>query len=291
MINLQVKKECITVMLEDSLFSSKSSKMLILRNEVIYILIRIGFKNISTSADAYLAWKHNKAGSLPQNAPSAPVELMGDDPATSTHHQDLTWQIMVIDFHSTLHLSMLQPGCSFENPEPPSLHENTSLIPRKSHLTEQLSSSYDCYLEMLHAVDVDVQQALCRGGDWSSRNLCPPSSSWADDHASMSSQWLKPEEVDQFKDEVINSHQNLSVSLGGTPQLPNTTPDAGTSTTPKNHSSPSPPGFNQDAGDDNITWLNITENGEAQQVIDDEVSLSNRKSAVRSIWGRHQTWL
>ncbi|KAF8218411.1 hypothetical protein L208DRAFT_1427214 [Tricholoma matsutake] len=91
--------------------------------------------------------------------------------------------------------------------------------------------------------------------------------SQADDHASTSSWWLKPKEVDQFKDEVINSHQNLSASLGGTPHLPNTTPDAGKSTAPKNHSSPSPPGFNQDAGDDNITWLNITEDGEAQQVI------------------------
>lgn len=97
---------------------------------------------------------------------------------------------------------------------------------------------------MLCAVDVHVQQALCRGGDWSSCNLCPPCMykltnkllmkfsmlaamdsnnslklidntfrsglSQADDHASTSSWWLKPKEVDQFKDEVINSHQNVS---------------------------------------------------------------------------------
>ena len=56
-------------------------------------------KQLPQLVDAYLAWKHKKADSLPQNATSAPVKLMGNDPATSTHHQDSTWQIIVIDFH------------------------------------------------------------------------------------------------------------------------------------------------------------------------------------------------
>jgi hypothetical protein len=46
------------------------------------------------------------------------------------------------------------------------------------------------------------------------------------------------------------------------------TPDTGPSTTPNEESDSIPPSFNPDAHDDDIAWLNIAENDEAQKVID-----------------------
>jgi hypothetical protein len=89
-----------------------------------------------------------------------------------------------------------------------------------------------------------MKKALGREGDWDSRNHCPPcmyelteeppmkfsmlaamdgnnslklvdntfrsGSSHMDDRTSTSSRWLEPKDVDRFKDEVVNSHQNVS---------------------------------------------------------------------------------
>lgn len=94
-------------------------------------------------------------------------------------------------------------------------------------------------------VDAHVQRALGRDGDWNSRHLCPPcmykltdeppmkfsmlaamdgnnslklvdstfrsGSSRTDDRTSTSSRWLTPEDVDRFKDEVVNSRHNVSL--------------------------------------------------------------------------------
>lgn len=38
-------------------------------------------------------------------------------------------------------------------------------------------------------------------------------SSRMDDRISTSSRWIKPEDVDRFKDEVAISHQNVSINL------------------------------------------------------------------------------
>ena len=114
---------------------------------------------------------------------------------------------------------------------------------KNSHLAEQLSSAYDCYLEIIRAVDVRVQQALGRDQNWKSRHICPPcmykladkppmkysmlatmdgnnslklvdstfrsGSSRLDDRMSTSSRWITPEDVDRFKDEVATSHQKV----------------------------------------------------------------------------------
>lgn len=89
--------------------------------------------------------------------------------------------------------------------------------------------------------------ALGRHGDWMPRNRCPPcmyklkdelpmkfsmlaamdgnnslklvdstfraGSSRTDDRNSTSSRWINAEDVDRFKDEVMNSHQKVSLTL------------------------------------------------------------------------------
>ena len=118
-------------------------------------------------------------------------------------------------------------------------------VPRSSHLAKQLSSGYDCYLAILHDVDAQVQRALGRDEHWNSLNRCPlcmyklkeepplklsmlvamdgnnllklvdstfcSGSSHMDDHNSTSSRWIKPKDVDLFKDEVANSRKNVSL--------------------------------------------------------------------------------
>ena len=117
-------------------------------------------------------------------------------------------------------------------------------VPRSSHLAEQLSSAYDCYLAILRHVDARVQRALGRDEHWVSRNRCPPcmykltdepplkfsmlaaidgnnslklvdstyrsGSTRVDDRISTSSRWIKPDDVDIFKDEVANSRPKVS---------------------------------------------------------------------------------
>ena len=120
-------------------------------------------------------------------------------------------------------------------------------VAKKSHLAEQLSSAYDCYLEIICAVDARVQQALGRDQKWKSLNVCPPCMykledeppmkfsilatmdgnnslklvdntfksglSRIDDRMSTSSRWITPEDVDWFKDEVGNSLKKVKFLL------------------------------------------------------------------------------
>ena len=120
-------------------------------------------------------------------------------------------------------------------------------VAKKSHLAEQLSSVYDCYLEIIRAVDARVQQALGRDQKWKSLNVCPPCMykledeppmkfsmlatmdgnnslklvdntfksglSRIDDRMSTSSRWITPEDVDRFKDEVGNSLKKVKFLL------------------------------------------------------------------------------
>jgi hypothetical protein len=53
-----------------------------------------------------------------------------------------------------------------------------------------------------------------------------------------------------------------------TPQSPTTLPAIGPSTAPEDPPVSLPSIFNPDAGDDDIAWLNIAENGDVQKVVD-----------------------
>lgn len=109
-------------------------------------------------------------------------------------------------------------------------------VPHRSHLADQLSSAYDCYLQILRTVDQAVTQALGRTDSWEIQNVCPPclykvesepplkfsllaamdgnnslklvdsafraGSVRTDSRSSASRRWISPEEVDIFKDEV-----------------------------------------------------------------------------------------
>ncbi|KAJ7101522.1 hypothetical protein B0H15DRAFT_769413 [Mycena belliarum] len=117
------------------------------------------------------------------------------------------------------------------------LHEG----PRQPALAEQLSSAYDAYLELMRRVDERVHLVMGRDNSWRIKNVCPPclykvnnepplklsflacmdgNSSLKlvdatfrpgtvrpDDRASTSFRWLSPEQVDIFKDEVMNAQQ------------------------------------------------------------------------------------
>jgi hypothetical protein len=118
-------------------------------------------------------------------------------------------------------------------------------------------------------------------------------SSRTDDRASTSSRWLMPEEVSQFKDKVSQAKSRRKVSTcyvvifflsmvtffkvsatkgpnNYNSQSPtrSTIPVIGSSTQLEGPNTLSPPSLNPDTGDDNIAWLNIAENDEAQKIID-----------------------
>jgi hypothetical protein len=112
-------------------------------------------------------------------------------------------------------------------------------VPRKSYLTEQLTTAYDAYLAIQRAVDLRVQRALGRDETWQWKNVCPPcfykvkdelplKLSWLgsldsnnslklvdstfraghprfDNRTSTSFRWLTPTEVNKYQDEVKKS--------------------------------------------------------------------------------------
>jgi len=116
--------------------------------------------------------------------------------------------------------------------------------PRLPHLADQLSSAYDAFLEIQRHVKHTSQQALGRGPEWDQQNVCPPclykikdepalkfsflaamdgnnslklvdstfrsGSMRHDDRISDAPRWIKPEDVDIFKDEVnkVSAHFN-----------------------------------------------------------------------------------
>lgn len=47
-------------------------------------------------------------------------------------------------------------------------------VPRKSNLAEQLSGTYDCYLEIIQMLDSCMQNALGRSVDWNTGHVCIP---------------------------------------------------------------------------------------------------------------------
>ncbi|KAF8236921.1 hypothetical protein L208DRAFT_1249802 [Tricholoma matsutake] len=278
-------------------------------------------KQLPLLVNAYLAWRKDRTCSSQLDAPSmsAPVDMV-DEPTTNLTWKTVILNFYEYTTHSSTHASdttytnktLAHHGFIGASPEKPviafsfqlfevyrQLHRvclclsldalSRSLnhlhhVPWKSYLAEQLSSAYDCYLEILCVVDACVQQALGRDRDWNSCHLCPPcmykltdeppmkfsmlvamdgnnslklvdstfcsGSSHTDDRTSTSSRWLTPEDVDQFKDKVVNSHHN--VSLPSSPKIP---------------SDVFPPNLNSDAGDDDIAWLNIAEDNETQKII------------------------
>ena len=119
-------------------------------------------------------------------------------------------------------------------------------VPHRSYLADQLSSAYDCYIEILRAVDQAVTQALGRTDSWEKQTVCPPclykvksepplkfsvlaamdgnnslklvdsafraGSVRTDTRSSASQRWISPGEVDIFKDEV-KSVKKVSLHL------------------------------------------------------------------------------
>lgn len=113
--------------------------------------------------------------------------------------------------------------------------------PRLKSLSEQLSNAYDAYLQILLHIDARVDTALGRDGQWHVNNMCAPclyktmaepplkfsflgcmdgnnslkliDSTFRagmvrpDDRASASFRHLTTEQVDVFKDEVMNSQK------------------------------------------------------------------------------------
>ena len=120
-------------------------------------------------------------------------------------------------------------------------------LPHRSYLADQLSNAYDCYLEILRAVDVAVTHALGRTDSWETQNVCPPclykierepplkfnllaamdgnnslklvdsafraGSVRTDTRSSSSQRWISPGEVDVFKDEVKKVRLHLASAM------------------------------------------------------------------------------
>ncbi|KAJ7626234.1 hypothetical protein B0H17DRAFT_844672, partial [Mycena rosella] len=114
---------------------------------------------------------------------------------------------------------------------------NLHKIPRKKYLRDQLSDAYDGYLAIMREVEARVQKALHQEDDWHMKNICPPcfyktvgepplkysalaamdvnnslklvdvsfqsGTPRTDDQKSTSFRWLTPQQVDCFKDEVL----------------------------------------------------------------------------------------
>lgn len=105
-------------------------------------------------------------------------------------------------------------------------------------LPDQLSNTYDCYLKIMREVSRRADLALGHNAQWKQQNVCPPclyktvrephlkfsllacmdgnnllklidstfrtGSPQSDDRVLSSPQWVTPEQVDHFKDEVLN---------------------------------------------------------------------------------------
>ncbi|KAJ6481138.1 hypothetical protein C8R45DRAFT_1054313 [Mycena sanguinolenta] len=112
-------------------------------------------------------------------------------------------------------------------------------VPRKAHLAEQLTNTYDAYLEIQRWVDRRVKESLGRDKAWDAKGICPPcfyrvqnepplkysflgaldggnslklvdstfraGNPRFDNRKSTSFRWLTPSEVDKYKDEVKNA--------------------------------------------------------------------------------------
>ncbi|PPQ92117.1 LOW QUALITY PROTEIN: hypothetical protein CVT25_007973 [Psilocybe cyanescens] len=126
-------------------------------------------------------------------------------------------------------------------------------IPHMPYLANQLSNAYDCYLQIIWAVEKLVRGELKHGDTWDTQNFCPPCLYEVEDkvplkfrflaamdgnnslklidsvfHAglvctdtciSTSECWIPPEEVDVFKDEVKKAHLYTSGNLKQAKQL------------------------------------------------------------------------
>ncbi|KAF9486113.1 hypothetical protein BDN70DRAFT_235965 [Pholiota conissans] len=170
-------------------------------------------------------------------------------------------------------------------------------IPRQSHLADQLSSAYDCYLELLRYVRGLSAKALRRNAEWDQQNICPPclykttnepalkfsflaamdgnnslklvdstfrpGSVRLDDRSSMSFRWIAPQTVDIFKDEVARKPAQpvdpSSSQLNSTPMLApaGVIPDAPDTDLL----------LDADIDSEDVAWLNVTEMDELAQCV------------------------
>ncbi|KAF8226692.1 hypothetical protein L208DRAFT_1300645 [Tricholoma matsutake] len=302
MLHSHAGGETIFQQIIDSVDSHKRADLHTRKNR-IQERINLWHKQLPLLVNAYLAWRKDRTCSSQSDAPSmsVPVDMFTlTEYATHsfTYASDTTYTNETLACHGFISASPEKPVIAFSfqlfevycqlHCVCPCLSLDALLrslnhlhhVPQKSYLAEQLSSVYDCYLEILCVVDAHVQRALVRDGDWNSCHLCPPcmykltdeppmkfsmlvamdgnnllklvdstfhsGSSHTDDHTSTSNQWLTPEDIDRFKDEVVNSRP---------------------STAPKSPSDVFPPNLNSDAGDDDIAWLNIAEDDKTQKII------------------------
>ncbi|KAG1795023.1 uncharacterized protein HD556DRAFT_1431731 [Suillus plorans] len=98
-------------------------------------------------------------------------------------------------------------------------------IPYRSYLNAQFSDAYDIYLEILHRVDVLINQALNRDSlNWRLLNSCPCCFYKLEDEENMALEWLVTMDgnnslkrwiVDKFKDEVRgHTHPTVDTENG-----------------------------------------------------------------------------
>jgi hypothetical protein len=117
-------------------------------------------------------------------------------------------------------------------------------LPRHPYLADQISSAYDCFLEIQRYVQKQHHGALVRSEGWEQENVCAPclykttgepslrfsflaamdgnnslklvdstfrsGSERTDNRATSSKRWISPEDVNIFKDEVNKSNKKVS---------------------------------------------------------------------------------
>ncbi|KDR71992.1 hypothetical protein GALMADRAFT_74454 [Galerina marginata CBS 339.88] len=154
-------------------------------------------------------------------------------------------------------------------------------LPRHPYLADQISSAYDCFLEIQRHIQGRHNIALRRSANWEQENVCAPclyktadepplkfsflaamdgnnslklvdstfraGSVRTDNRVTSSKRWISPEDVDVFKDEV-NRKCATSSYLNATAAVLDDLPEA-------------------DVDGDDVAWLNVTEIDELAQCV------------------------
>ncbi|KAF8167514.1 hypothetical protein B0H34DRAFT_669941 [Crassisporium funariophilum] len=206
--------------------------------------------------------------------------------------------------------TLVQSGFLGASPEKPSLAISLELLeiyrqlrrvcPRFSlnalgcalcHI-HHISSAYDCFLEIQRYIQGRHNTALGQSANWEQENVCNPSmdgnnslklvdstfcagSVRTDARVTSSKQWISPEDVDVFKDEVNKKPETASVPGAPLPAAvvtptPSSPPTGSMPTAPIDSNATAPilndlpePNVN---GDD-VAWLNVNEIDELAQCV------------------------
>ncbi|KAF8164965.1 hypothetical protein B0H34DRAFT_687229 [Crassisporium funariophilum] len=174
-------------------------------------------------------------------------------------------------------------------------------LPRHPYLADQISSAYDCYLEIQRHIRERQRHALRRSEDWEQENVCPPclyktanepplkfsflaamdgnnslklvdstfrsGSVRTDNRASTSRRWISPEDVDIFKDEVNKKPQNGQAPAAPTPSSASVPADATAHPVPNTTDPLLDTLPEADLDSEDVPWLNVTEINELAQCV------------------------